>query len=248
MTDTDFEGRIALITGGASGIGAASARRIQAGGGRVAIFDLDADRVQAAAGELGGGAIGIAGDVTCSPDLNAAVAQVESELGGLDVLVCSAGIAGASLRTTDVDDAEWERVLAVNANGVFYANRAALPGMIARGYGRIVNLASVAGKEGNPMAAAYSAAKAAVIGLTKSVGKDVATTGVLVNCITPSPVETPMIVGLSQDHLDYMLSRVPMGRLAKAEEVAELIAFLGSDRMTFSTGAAFDLSGGRLTY
>jgi NAD(P)-dependent dehydrogenase (short-subunit alcohol dehydrogenase family) len=248
MTHTDFEGRVALITGGASGIGAASARRIQAGGGRVAIFDLDPERVAAAADELGGGAIGIAGDVTRSADLNAAVARAESEFGRLDVLVCSAGIAGASLRTTEVDDAEWERVLAVNANGVFYANRAALPGMVARGYGRIVNLASVAGKEGNPMAAAYSAAKAAVIGLTKSVGKDVATTGVLVNCITPSPVETPMIVGLSKDHLDYMLSRVPMGRLAKAEEVAELIAFLASERMTFSTGAAFDVSGGRLTY
>jgi 3-oxoacyl-[acyl-carrier protein] reductase len=248
MTDTDFAGRIALITGGASGIGAASARRIQAGGGRVAVLDLDPGRVETAARELGGGAIGIAADVTRSGDLTAAVARVESELGGLDVLVCSAGIAGASLRTVDVDDAEWESVLAVNTNGVFYANRAALPGMVSRGYGRIVNLASVAGKEGNPMAAAYSAAKAAVIGLTKAVGKDVATTGVLVNCITPSPVETPMIEGLSQAHLDYMLARVPMGRLARAEEVAELVAYLGSDRMTFSTGAAFDHSGGRLTY
>jgi 3-oxoacyl-[acyl-carrier protein] reductase len=164
------------------------------------------------------------------------------------VLVCSAGITGGSLRTTDVDDAEWESVMAVNANGVFYANRAVLPGMIARGYGRIVNLASVAGKEGNPMAAAYSASKAAVIGMTKSIGKDVATTGVLVNCVTPSPVETPMLAGLTQDHVDYMLARVPMGRLARAEEVAELIAYLGSERMTFSTGAAFDHSGGRLTY
>jgi NAD(P)-dependent dehydrogenase (short-subunit alcohol dehydrogenase family) len=248
MTHTDFEGRIALITGGASGIGAASARRIQAGGGRVAILDLDSRAVQVTADELGGGAIGIAADVTRSADLDAAVARVEDELGGLDVLVCSAGISGASLRTTDVDDAEWERVLAVNTNGVFYANRAALPGMIARGYGRIVNLASVAGKEGNPMAAAYSAAKAAVIGLTKAIGKDVATSGVLVNCITPSPVETPMLGDISQEHIDYMLARVPMGRLARAEEVAELIAYLGSDRMTFSTGAAFDHSGGRLTY
>ena len=248
MTDTDFAGRIALITGGASGIGTATARRILAGGGRVAILDLDAARVEATARDLGGGAIGIAGDVTDSSVLNGAVARTESELGGLDILVCSAGIAGASLRTTEVDDAEWKRVLAVNADGVFFANRAALPGMIARGYGRIVNLASVAGKEGNPMAAAYSASKAAVIGMTKSIGKDVATTGVLVNCVTPSPVETPMVVGLSQEHLDYMLSRVPMGRLAKTEEAAELIAFLASDRMTFSTGAAFDHSGGRLTY
>jgi 3-oxoacyl-[acyl-carrier protein] reductase len=246
MTATDFDGRIALITGGASGIGAASARRIRAGGGRVAILDLDPVRVQAAAAELGG--LGIAGDVTRSADLDAAVARVESELGGLDVLVCSAGIAGASLRTTDVSDEEWKRVLAVNADGVFFANRAALPGMVARGYGRIVNLSSVAGKEGNPMAAAYSAAKAAVIGLTKAIGKDVATTGVLVNCVTPSPVETPMLGDITQDHIDYMLARVPMGRLAHAEEVAELIAYLASERMTFSTGAAFDHSGGRLTY
>ncbi len=248
MTDTDFEGRVALITGGASGIGTATARRIEAGGGRVAIFDLDPARVAATADELGNGTIGIAGDVTRSAELNAAVARVESEFGGLDVLVCSAGIAGASLRTTDVDDDEWKSVMAVNADGVFFANRAALPGMTARGYGRIVNLASVAGKEGNPMAAAYSASKAAVIGLTKSIGKDVATTGVLVNCVTPAPVETPMVAGLSQEHVDYMLARVPMGRLAKTEEAAELIAFLASDRMTFSTGAAFDLSGGRLTY
>jgi 3-oxoacyl-[acyl-carrier protein] reductase len=248
MTDTDFEGRIALITGGASGIGAATARRIKAGGGRVAILDLDPARVRSTADELGDGTLAIAADVTSSAALNAAVAQVESELGGLDILVCSAGIAGASLRTTEVDDDEWKRVMAINADGVFFANRAALPGMTARGYGRIVNLASVAGKEGNPMAAAYSASKAAVIGLTKSIGKDVATTGVLVNCVTPAPVETPMVAGLSQEHLDYMLSRVPMGRLAKTEEAAELIAFLASDRMTFSTGAAFDLSGGRLTY
>jgi NAD(P)-dependent dehydrogenase (short-subunit alcohol dehydrogenase family) len=242
----DFDGRTALITGGASGIGAASARRIRAGGGRVAILDLNPDQVRAVAGELG--ALGIAGDVTRSAELDAAVARVEQELGGLDILICSAGISGASLRTVDVDDAEWERVMAVNANGVFYANRAALPGMISRGYGRIVNLASVAGKEGNPMAAAYSAAKAAVIGMTKAIGKDVATTGVLVNCITPSPVETPMLGDISQEHIDYMLARVPMGRLARADEVAELIAYLAGDRMTFSTGASFDHSGGRLTY
>jgi NAD(P)-dependent dehydrogenase (short-subunit alcohol dehydrogenase family) len=247
MTAMDFEGRVALITGGASGIGAASARRIRAGGGRVAILDLDPERVEAVADELGA-AIGIAGDVSRSADLDAAVAHVERELGGLDVLVCSAGIAGASLRTTEVSDEEWKRVLAVNADGVFFANRAALPGMVSRGYGRIVNLASVAGKEGNPMAAAYSAAKAAVIGVTKAIGKDVATTGVLVNCVTPSPVETPMLGDISQEHVDYMLARVPMGRLARAEEVAELIAYLASDRMTFSTGAAFDHSGGRLTY
>ena len=138
--------------------------------------------------------------------------------------------------------------MAVNANGVFYANRAALPGMVARGYGRIVNLASVAGKEGNPMAAAYSASKAAVIGMTKAIGKDVATTGVLVNCITPSPVETPMLGDISQEHIDYMLARADGARLADRARSQEFVAYLASDRMTFSTGAAFDHSGGRLTY
>ena len=139
-------------------------------------------------------------------------------------------------------------MMAVNANGVFYANRAALPGMVSRGYGRIVNLASVAGKEGNPMAAAYSAAKAGVMALTKSVGKDLATTGVLVNCIAPAPVETPMLGDITQEHIDYMLARVPMGRLATPEEAATMIAYLASEDLTFSTGAVFDLSGGRAVY
>src|SRR6476660_1266143 len=237
MTDTDFEGRIALITGGASGIGAATARRILAGGGRVAIFDLDPGRVAATADELGNGTIGIAGDVTRSAELNAAVAQVESELGGLDLLVCSAGIAGASLRTHEVDDDEWRRVMAVNADGVFFANRAALPGMTSRGYGRIVNLASVAGKEGNPMAAAYSASKAAVIALTKAVGKDFARTGVLVNCVAPAVIETAMLGDMSQEHVDYMVEKIPMGRMGSAGEVAALICWLGSEECSFSTGA-----------
>ena len=173
---------------------------------------------------------------------------MERELGGLDILVNSAGIAGASLRTLDVDDAEWTRVLAVNATGTFYTCRAALRGMMARGYGRIVNVASVAGKEGNPMAAAYSASKAAVIGMTKSIGKDVAGTGVLVNCVTPAPIDTPMVRGLSAEHVQYMLSRVPLGRLASVDEAAALVLWLASETMSFSTGAAFDLSGGRLTY
>ncbi len=236
----DFSGRVALVTGGASGVGEAVARRLALAGARVATLDL------AAASQPG--VLALAGDVTRSADVDAAVRRVEEELGGLDVLVCSAGIAGASLRTLDVADAEWERVLAVNATGTFFACRAALRGMTARGYGRIVNVASVAGKEGNPMAAAYSAAKAAVIGMTKSIGKDVAGSGVLVNCVTPAPIDTPMVRGLSDDHLQYMLSRVPLGRLATVDEAATLILFLASEDMAFSTGAAFDLSGGRLTY
>jgi 3-oxoacyl-[acyl-carrier protein] reductase len=236
----DFTGRIALVTGGASGIGEAAVAELRASGARVAVFDLNAKGAGADAD--------ISGDVTCSADLDAAVARVESEFGRLDVLVCSAGIGGESLRTADVSDEEWNRVFAINANGVFYANRAVTPGMVARGYGRIVNVASIAGKEGNPMAAAYSASKAAVIGMTKAIGKDLAGTGVLVNCIAPAVIQTPILDQLSQAHIDYMLERIPLGRVGTPEEVARLIAFLASEDLSFSTGATFDISGGRATY
>ena len=236
----DFSGRVALVTGGASGIGAATVERLQAGGARVAVFDLKE--------EAGGDVLRIGGDVTRSADLEAAVRRVEEEIGGVDVLVCCAGVSGDSLRTVDVGDAEWERVFAVNANGVFYANRAVLPGMMERGYGRIVNVASIAGKEGNPMAAAYSSSKAAVITMTKAIGKDVAGTGVLVNCIAPAVIETAMLGDMTQEHVDYMVARIPLGRMGKPEEVASLIAFLASEELSFATGACFDLSGGRAVY
>ncbi len=244
----DFSGRVALVTGGASGIGAATAARLSADGARIALLDLDDGQVREAAERIGGGTLALAADVTSSEGVGQAVRRVEDELGRLDVLVCCAGISGRSLATVDVDDAEWERVLAVNLTGTFWCNRAVLPGMVERGYGRIVNVASMAGKEGNPMAAAYSAAKAGVIGVTKSIGKDVARTGVLVNCVAPAPVETPMLGDITQEHIDYMLARVPMGRLATADEAATLIAFLASEDLTFSTGAVFDLSGGRAVY
>jgi 2-dehydro-3-deoxy-L-rhamnonate dehydrogenase (NAD+) len=234
----DFSNRVALVTGGARGIGAATAARLRAGGATVAVFDLGAEE----------GDLAFAGDVTRSADLQDAVAQVEDACGRLDILVCCAGVSGDSLRTVDVSDQEWNRVLAINAGGVFFANRAVLPGMIRRGYGRIVNVASIAGKEGNPMAAAYSASKAAVIALTKAVGKDVADSGVLVNCIAPAVIDTPMLGDMTQEHIDYMVARIPMGRLGRAEEAAALIAFLASEDMTFSTGACFDLSGGRAVY
>ena len=188
------------------------------------------------------------GDVANSADVDAAVAAATSELGPIDILVCSAGIPGASLRTRDVSDDEWRRVLAINTDGVFWCNRAVAPGMADRGYGRIINVASIAGKEGNPMAAAYSASKAAVIALTKAVGKDFANTGVLVNCIAPAVIETPILEGLSQQHVDYMVERIPMGRMGKAEEVAALICWLASEECSFSTGATFDISGGRAVY
>jgi 3-oxoacyl-[acyl-carrier protein] reductase len=192
--------------------------------------------------------LAVAGDVTSSTAVNAAVDQVENELGPIDVLVCSAGVPGQSLATVDVGDEEWHRVMAINADGVFFCNRAVIPGMVERGYGRIVNVASIAGKDGNPMAAAYSASKAAVIALTKSIGKDLARSGVVVNCIAPAVIETPILVGLSQQHVDYMVERIPMGRMGKREEVAALVCWLASEECSFSTGATFDISGGRAVY
>ena len=244
----DFSGRVALITGGASGVGTAVGGLLAASGAKVALLDLDRSKVEAAGASIGADVLALQADVRRSNEVDVAVATVVAQHGRLDVLVNAAGVAGRSLRTLDVDDTEWDLVMDINSSGTFYCMRAALPAMIENGYGRIVNVSSVAGKEGNPMAAAYSASKAAVIGMTKSVGKDVAGTGVLVNCVTPAPIDTPMIAGLSDEHLDYMLSRVPLGRLATTDEAANLVAFLSSEAMSFSTGAAFDLSGGRLTY
>jgi 2-dehydro-3-deoxy-L-rhamnonate dehydrogenase (NAD+) len=222
-----FEGRVALVTGGASGIGAATVERLRAGGAEVHVFDLS-----------------LGDDVRDSAQLNTAVERLPR----LDVLVCCAGVTGDSLHTEDVSDEEWERVHAINLNGVFYANRAALPKMRAGGYGRIVNVASIAGKEGNPMAGAYSSSKAGVIALTKAVGKDVVGSGVLVNCIAPAVISTPMLGQMTQEHIDYMTARIPLARLGEPSEVAALICWLASEEMSFSTGACFDISGGRATY
>jgi 3-oxoacyl-[acyl-carrier protein] reductase len=223
----DFHGRVALVTGGASGIGAAVVGRLRAGGADVHIFDL-------VNGE----------DVRDADQLDAAVERLDR----LDVLVCAAGVGGDSLHTEDISNEEWERVHAINLNGVFFANRAALPKMKAGGYGRIVNIASIAGKEGNPMAGPYSSSKAAVIGLTKAVGKDVAGSGVLVNCIAPAVIETPILGQISEEHISYMTARIPLARMGKPDEVAALICWLASEEMSFSTGACFDISGGRATY
>ncbi len=223
----DFQGRVALVTGGASGIGAATVERLRAGGAEVHVFDL-------ANGD----------DVRDSAQVDAAVARLPR----LDVLVCCAGVGGDSLHTVDVSDEEWHRVHAINLDGVFFANRAAIPKMRANGYGRIVNVASIAGKEGNPMAGAYSSSKAAVIGLTKAIGKDLAGSGILVNCIAPAVIDTPILGQLSQEHIDFMTSRIPLGRVGQPDEVAALISWLASEEMTFSTGACFDISGGRAVY
>jgi len=239
-TDHRFSGRVALVTGGGSGIGAATARRLLLEGATVASLDLG--------GTPPDGALALSADVSDSDQVEAAVARATAELGPIDVLVCSAGITGESLSTVDVTDEEWRRVMAIDADGVFFCNRAVLGGMVERGYGRIVNVASIAGKEGNPMAAAYSAAKAAVIAMTKSIGKDVARTGVLVNCIAPAVIETPMLGGMADYHIDYMVERIPLGRMGGAEEVAALACWLASEECSFSTGATFDISGGRAVY
>ncbi|MBV9836516.1 MAG: SDR family oxidoreductase [Solirubrobacterales bacterium] len=236
----DFSGRTALITGGAGDIGAAVARRLQADGARTATLDLRAAELDAV--------LALTGDVSRAQDVDAAVAKVQSELGALDILVSAAGVSGASLPTVEVSDQEWRRVLAINCDGVFFANRAAARVMVPRSYGRIVNVASIAGKEGNPQAAAYSASKAAVIAMAKSIGKDLAQSGVLVNCVAPAVIETRMLDDMSGQHIDYMVERIPMKRMGQPQEVAELIAFLASERCSFSTGATFDLSGGRATY
>jgi 2-dehydro-3-deoxy-L-rhamnonate dehydrogenase (NAD+) len=240
MNEQRFDGRVALVTGGSSGIGAAVAARLVAEGARVASLDL--------AEHAPDGVLGIAGDVSSSADVEAAVARVTSELGPVDVLVCSAGITGGSLRTVEVDDDEWRRVFAINSDGVFFCNRAVVGGMTERGYGRIVNVASIAGKEGNPMAAAYSASKASVIALTKAIGKDMAGTGVLVNAIAPAVIETPLLAGMSEEHIRYMVEKIPMGRLGAVDEVAALVCWLASEECSFSTGATYDISGGRAVY
>ncbi|HEX3291653.1 MAG TPA: SDR family oxidoreductase [Gaiella sp.] len=238
--DDRFAGRVALVTGGSSGIGSATVRRLLAEGAKVASLDLGGDAPD--------GALALTGDVSDSAQVDEAAARVASELGPVDVLVCSAGIPGASISTVDVSDDEWRRVMAIDADGVFFCNRAVLPTMIERGYGRIVNVASIAGKEGNPMAAAYSAAKAAVIAMTKAIGKDVARTGVVVNCIAPAVIETPILDGLAQSHIDYMVERIPMGRMGTPDEVATLACWLASEECSFSTGATYDISGGRAVY
>lgn len=222
----------AVVTGAASGIGAAVASLLGAQGVQVRSFDL---RPSATTVHL---------DVTEEQACRRAIAESEP----VDILVNSAGVAGDNSPSWKLPEGEFERVVAVNLTGTYYMCRAALPGMISRGWGRIVNIASIAGKEGNPNAAAYSASKAGVIGLTKSIAKEVAQSGVLVNCVTPAVIATAMLEQISEQHLQYMVSRIPMGRMGQAEEVAALVAWLCSDQCSFSTGAVFDVSGGRATY
>ena len=242
-----FEGKTAIVTGGARGIGRAIAERLTSEGGRVVIADIDATAGADAAGELAG-AIAFPLDVTSPESWDACVRAAVDQTGRLDILVNNAGIAGRSAPAWELSVEEWKQVIDIDLSGVFYGCRAAIPIMTARGWGRIVNIASIAGKEGNPNAVPYSAAKSGVIGLTKAMAKEVATTGVLINSVAPAVVETPILAQVSEQHIAYMTSRIPMGRVGQPREVAALVAFLCSEDLSFSTGAVYDISGGRATY
>ncbi len=243
-----YEGRHAVITGGASGIGFKTAERIVSEGGTVSIWDVDASKIDEVKHTLGAAAHGVRLDVADPDQVEKAAQEVAKVFGKIDVLVCSAGITGPNAKVADYPIDEWKRVFDINLNGLFYCNRYVVPIMQKSGYGRIVNVASIAGKEGNPNASAYSASKAAVIGLTKSLGKELVHDGITVNAITPATVETPILKQLQQNFIDYMLSKIPMQRFGKVEELASLITWIASEECSFTTGAVFDISGGRATY
>ena len=233
MNQLDFEGRTAIVTGGMQGIGAAIVKRLESSGAKVAVWDLDhADKV----------------DVSGPSSIEKAIEKTLKQLGRIDILVNNAGVAGLNAPTMDYPVEEWERVMRVNLTSQFLCCRAVAPHMVKAKYGRIVNIASVAGKEGNPNAVAYSASKAGVISLTKSLGKELSQTGVLVNCITPAAAKTAIFEQMTKEHIAYMLAKIPMNRFVNVEEIAALAGWLASEDCSFSTGAVFDISGGRATY
>jgi 2-dehydro-3-deoxy-L-rhamnonate dehydrogenase (NAD+) len=233
MNQLDLKGRTAVVSGGMQGIGAAIVKRMESSGAKVAVWDLDhADKV----------------DVSSPSSVEKAVERTLNQLGRIDILVNNAGVAGLNAPTVDYPVEEWERVLRINLTSQFLCCRAVAPHMVRAKYGRIVNIASVAGKEGNPNAVAYSASKAGVISLTKSLGKELAQTGVLVNCITPAAAKTAIFDQMTKEHIAYMLSKIPMNRFVNVEEIAALAGWLASEDCSFSTGAVFDISGGRATY
>jgi NAD(P)-dependent dehydrogenase (short-subunit alcohol dehydrogenase family) len=243
-----FDGKTGIVTGAARGIGRAIAERLAREGARVMIADLDEATARTTASAIGEGAVARRLDVTSAAAWTETVGAVTASWGRVDILVNNAGIAGRSAPAWELSVEEWQQVIDIDLTGVFLGCRAVLPGMIEQGYGRIVNIASIAGKEGNPNAVPYSAAKSGVIGLTKAIAKEVATKGVIVNAITPAVIATEILKQVSEEHIRYMTSRIPMGRVGQPHEVAALAAFLCSDDVSFSTGAVFDLSGGRATY
>jgi len=248
MNKIDLEGRIAVVTGGAQGIGLAVAERLVASGALVCLWDMDAARLAEAQQALGEAVWTIALNVTDYDAVAQAVAEVEARNGRIDILVHSAGIAGRNAPLDEYDLEEWRRVIDIDLNGTFYVNRAVLPGMKARNYGRIVNIASIAAKEGNPNASAYAAAKAGVVGMTKAVGKEVAKYDIAVNAITPATAKTRILDELKPEFIDYMLSRIPRGRFLEVTEAANMVAWLVSAENSVTTASVFDLSGGRATY
>ena len=248
MNQLDLSGRHAVITGGAAGIGFAVTQRLLASGASVTWWDRDAGAMAAAQRQLGQPVRHVSVDVSDHASVVDAVRQTVAQHAAIDILVNSAGITGPNVKLWDYPPEQWLQVMQVNLNGLFYCCREVVPLMRERNYGRIVNIASVAGKEGNPNASAYSASKAAVIGLTKSLGKELADTGICVNCVTPAAVKTAMFDQMSPEHIQFMLSKIPMGRFGEPAEVAALVAWLCTEECSFSTGAVFDLSGGRATY
>ncbi|MAF67221.1 MAG: 3-oxoacyl-ACP reductase [Planctomycetes bacterium] len=247
----DLSDRVAVVTGGARGIGRAVAERFLAAGARVAVVDRDREEAAGMADELGADdtrLMILTADVTVAAEVEAMVEEVVATLGGLDILVCSAGIVGRNAYAWETSPAEWREVIEVNLTGVWLCNRAALGPMRERDYGRIVNIASIAGKEGNPKLGPYSASKAGVIGMTKSLAKEVAETGIRVHSVAPAVIQTPMLDQVTPETVAYMVSKIPVGRTGTTEEVASLVHYLASEESSFTTGSCFDVSGGRATY
>jgi 3-oxoacyl-[acyl-carrier protein] reductase len=248
MNNIDLSNKRAVITGGAQGIGLAVAQRFLASGAAVSLWDRDANLLTETCAQLSGTVDAQAVDITDKDAVAQAARATEAALGGIDILVNNAGIAGANKKTWEYEPDEWQEVIELDLTAVFLCCRAVVPGMIGQNYGRIVNVASIAGKEGNPNASAYSAAKAGVIGLTKSLGKELAEYDIAVNCITPAAAKTRIFEQISQQHIDYMLSKIPRGRFVKVEEIAAMVSWLASAENSFTTAGVFDISGGRATY
>ena len=250
MNQIDLNGRAAIVTGGARGIGRAIAERLLASGAKVSLWDVNAEALESASRDRANAGTVHAAQVDLADlaSVQSAAAVTAAALGKLDILVNNAGITGGNAKTWELNPEDWRRVMEVNLNGPFYCCHAVVPHLLQNGYGRIVNIASIAGKEGNPNAAHYSVSKAGVIALTKSLGKELATSNITVNAVAPAVIATEMLGQMTQAHIDYMLSKIPMGRFGKKEEAASLVAWLCSEECAFSTGAVFDLSGGRATY